>query len=318
MAWEPNILQVLTSEIQNILELEALATDEEELRDPATHTGLSYYLLDAIEQDSGPDAPEHLATPLQALIDKIVETLRHKLVADPKLRELGTALLVEELRALEWPAPREPRSKLYNAAVTMTRARGANKPKKEESMFALNSFLSTERFRRRHLTTGTIFRSVDRREYWVCASPSCDMVARTPSAFQTWARDLHPFRAMVAVRLHEAKMDKALKEAHNGRHAFLHEDEKLAFCVVDNPSSQPVYEFFFAENSGIWNDDDAGNKMFKASRIKPDAKNTETRALISEDFIIVGQLRPSYAVRILHTVGQHLSRVGLDFISLPE
>jgi hypothetical protein len=315
-AWHPNLMQVLISEIQNILELDALATDEAELRDPATLTGLSYYLLNVLDEGTGPDTPEKLAVPLQALIDKIVETLRHKLVADPALQELGNTLLLEELTELNWPVEKK---KVYKAAETIARVRGLKTPSKNDSLFALNSFLSTETFRRGHLTTGTIFRNADRSEYWVCASPSCDMVARIPSDFQSWAFNLHPVRAMIAVRLHEEKVAKALASAHHARFAFVNEEIQRAFSTVDGGSQQPVYEVFFAADEGRWQLADDGNKVFTASRVKADGAGPENaRRLFEERFVIAGQLRPSYATRILHLVGQHLSRVGLDFITLPE
>jgi hypothetical protein len=317
VAWQPNLIQVLISEIQNILELDALATDEDELRDPATHTGLSYYVLQALDDGADHTLPELLASSLQTLIDKIVETLRHKLVADPMLRELGGKLLSEELRALEWPVPRTEK-KLFEAATTMTRSRAPKKPDESDSLFALNSFLSTEQFRRAHLTTGTVFKNTSGTEYWICASPSCDMVARMPSPFQTWARALHPLRAMVAVRLQPVKLNQALKSAEQGRHAFLTDGKPLAFSVVDEQTGQPVYEFFFAENAAVWREDELGLKSFSAGRIKNMSKEPYTPELVKEKFVIVGQLRPSYATRILHLMGQHLSRVGLDFVSARE
>jgi Response receiver domain len=316
-AWRPNLIQIIVSEIQNILELEALATDEDEFRDPATHTGLTYYLLDSLGEGADPQNVEQLTPPLQALIDKLIESLRHKLVADKRLMEFATTLLAEELKDVNWPEVATSKSQIYDAATRIVRTQAATPPSKLNAMFALNTFLSTERFRRSHLTTGTIFRDHEKSEYWVCASPSCDLVARVPSEFQSWAHALHPLRSVVAVRLHSAVLQDALMAAHLSKYAFLKDGEPRAFSVLHGKAGQPVYEFFFADDAGKWRSDADGNKIFRAFRIKADAENPDMRNLVPANFVIVGQLRPAYAARILHLVGQHLSRIGLDFVDMP-
>ncbi|KAK0359919.1 hypothetical protein LTR94_029356, partial [Friedmanniomyces endolithicus] len=184
LAWRPNLFQILISEIQNILELEALATEDEHLRDPETQTALWFYLLDALGQiDLG--SPEQAYAPLMSIVDKIVDGIRRKLSADPELLRLASSALVDEIAQLEWPEngwPKHGSQALFTGAMTLARPeRGVAKP---DVMFRLNSFLSTERFRRAHITTGTIFSSEDEERFWVAASPACDLVARAPSGQQ--------------------------------------------------------------------------------------------------------------------------------------
>ncbi|MDB4949013.1 MAG: hypothetical protein JWM27_1662 [Gemmatimonadetes bacterium] len=317
-AWHPNLLQVLISEIQNMLELEALATDEAEFQDPAMHAGLTYFLLNSLEERADSEKPETLDGSVQVLIDKIVETLRHRLGADESLRELGSMLLAEELKELGWPTVRDSRPAMFAAAVAMARTRGS-KPSKEASLFALNSFLSTERFRRSHVTAGTIFRSRASGEYWACASPGCDMVVRQPVEFQVWMSTLHPLRPMMAVRLHpEVNLTAALNKAHQGRHAFVSLETHSAFAIMAEPQQQPVFEVFFAEDAARCHSVGHGHKQFTAARVKPaDSGDNIGGVLAAEQFEVVGQLRPSYAAKILTVLGQHLSRVGLDYVSMP-
>ena len=54
--WKPNFLQLLISEIQNRLELEALAADSRSFSDPTLQAALSHYLLDTLIGDSEEDA----------------------------------------------------------------------------------------------------------------------------------------------------------------------------------------------------------------------------------------------------------------------
>jgi hypothetical protein len=321
--WRPNLLQVIVSEMQNILELEALATDEIELRDPATHAGLSYYLLRSLEEDTGPNSPDRLVPPLQLIIDKLVETLRHRLASDAGLRDLATRLLTAELTRIGWPLTNADPKRLprltYEAACKLSEP----KPKaaKNDALFALNSFLSTEPFRKGHLTTGTIFKHVTDGTFWICASPACDMVARTPSSHQLWSRAIHPMRAIIAVRLHEeVSVASALGEAEIGKHVFLRTDSDKAFSVVDKGVGQPVYEFLFPEDVARAQLDAEGRQTFTAFRVEEDSADEaapSARRFSQATFEVVGQLRSTYAARVLQMVGQHLSRLGVDFVNNP-
>lgn len=323
--WRPNLLQVLISEMQNILELEALATAEfDYLRDPEIQIGLSYQLLRSLEADAGPEEVDRLMPPLQAVIDKLVETLRHRLAADGDLGKLGTTLLAEELRRISWPVQtNDKRARgraIFSAATEL--ARTGKKPSVEDVFFSLNQFLSTEPFRRGHLTTGTIFRKAGSEEFWVCAAPGCDMVVRKPVAQQVWASGIHPIRAMVAVRLHpDNSLDGALGKAEKGRHVFVRVDRKRAFSVLDKDIDQPVYEFFFPDDAARTSLGEDGKHSFKAFRVEVTTGASEDSSdpqFGAAEYVIVRQLRPSYASRILQMAGQHLSRIGVDFVGRPD
>ena len=101
LAWRPNLIQIIISEIQNILELEALAAEDDHLRDPVTQTALWYYLLDALGPIN-PNADPDVKVPLMAVIDKIVDGVRRKLATDPELLSLAGRALLGELRDIGW------------------------------------------------------------------------------------------------------------------------------------------------------------------------------------------------------------------------
>jgi hypothetical protein len=184
-------------------------------------------------------------------------------------------------------------------------------------MFKLNTFFSTEEFARSHLTTGTIFRNAAG-THWVTASPACDLEDRKPGAHQVWAESIDPITAVVALRLEPYKnIDKALKESTNGRFVFLETagGERKVFKLVDD-SGSPSYEFFFAQDRGRVGRQGA-RKLFKAGRLVV-TEGTPLGTLAAEEFEIVHQLRGLNASRTLHVAGQHLSRIGLDFIAMPK
>nr|WP_318284247.1 response regulator receiver domain [Methylobacterium sp. NI91] len=325
-SWRPNLLQVLISEIQNFLELDALATDEFHLRDPETQISLSYYLLRSMEDGVNPEMGERLAAPLQIIIDKLVDTLRQRIASDEDLKNLAAVLFAEELKRIEWPPevarPADMARSIYQSAGIL--AQVETKTRVESVLFRLNAFLSTEPFRRGHLTTGTVFRDGDTGECWLCASPACDMTARRPSLQQTWSKTLHPMRPMVAVKLHpEDSLGGALNKAELGRHVFVEtNDEQLAFSVVDKSIEQPVFEFLFpldaARAQRVGTDLHPSFEAFRIGVDTSDPSRNDARRFASSRFSVLGQLRPTYASRILQMVGQHLSRIGVDFIKLPN
>ncbi|MFL9840460.1 response regulator receiver domain [Sphingomonas sp. ST-64] len=312
LAWRPNLIQVIMSEIQNILELEALTTEDEHLALGETQAALWYYLLQnvgAIDPDDGDD----LRPPLASLVDKLVDGIRHRLSSDQALLELAGNAMRGELRDAGMKPDTWPDSKrvaLIKKAGELTRA-GKVDPK--AVAFRLNSFLSTERFRRAHLSTGTVFRHGD--EIWAATSPACDLVARQPGVDQAWSHAIHPMTALVAIKLHSGgELPSALTEATKGNHVFFELDGTPTALKLVNAVSQPSYEIFFAHNEGRVRLD-GDRTVFTASRLMP--LEDGSRGLVEQEFEVVGQLRGVNAIRALQSAGQHLSRVGLDFVSLP-
>ena len=104
-AWRPNLFQILVSEIQNILELEALATADRLLGDPTTHTGLWYYLLETLGQID-PASNPNVKAPLLNVIDKVVDGIRRRLSTDEELLGLASRVLLGELRDAVGPRRR--------------------------------------------------------------------------------------------------------------------------------------------------------------------------------------------------------------------
>jgi hypothetical protein len=88
LGWRPNFFQLLVSEIQNVLELEALATEDEHLRDPNTQAGLWLYLLESIADVDPHDASE-VKSALGSIIGRIVDSMRRRLATAIKKKRGG-------------------------------------------------------------------------------------------------------------------------------------------------------------------------------------------------------------------------------------
>jgi hypothetical protein len=316
LGWRPNFFQIMVSEIQNVLELEALATEDEHLRDPDTQAGLWLYLLESIANVDPHDA-DQVKSALGSVVGRIVDSMRRRLATDVELLELAANTLSAEIASLGWTPETRPargHNDLLKAAFNLTRSDRA--PRRNDVLFKLNTFLSTERFEREHLTTGTIFKSTAEDVFWIAASPACDMVARKPGAHQLWASAMHPTSILIAVRLMPQNVEAALAKAERGYFIFIEDQSaQRAFSVVDETTTQPSYEFLFPVAEGRVHR--SGLPCFKALRIAPVAAEPD-RQLSSHDFIVVGQLRSANAGRLWQLLGQHLSRIGMEFLDMPK
>jgi hypothetical protein len=223
----------------------------------------------------------------------------------------------------DWPKPGH--TDLIAASSKVSRTEGLVKG--PDTLFRLNSFFSTEVFRRAHITTGTVFYHSAKNQFFVAASPACDLVARLPRESQAWAHVIHPMMPVVAILLYSVEVDPALVVTEQGFHLFLENGgEKKVFKIV-NDSGQPSYEFFFAQNEGRVRELD-GKAVFDAARLVPKivpaiggAQNqlsATEREFAYDAFEIIDQLRGMNATRVLQMAGQHLSRIGLDYINLPS
>lgn len=295
--WKPNFLQILVSEIQNNLELELVAADPRFFSDVVRQVGLSHYLLQQLAADNDPDSA------IESLVDRIVETLRSRMSGNTKLREFAGKVLadIRVSRGADITGP----DAIENAMKFAHVDRGVDPL---VAIGLLNAFLSTEPFNRSRITTGTVFKKAD--DYWMVASPACDLTGRSPDG-QQWMMGLHPIRSFTAVRLSIEKLSNALKVATHGKHAFIvHENEPLCLTVFDSQTSAPDTENFFAEETGkiIYRD---GVPTFRALRVEAGPQFSA-----KADFTVVGQLRPGYADRVLQMTGFHLGRIGIDFFTI--
>ena len=327
-AWHPNLVHILTSEIQNILESEALASADGLLRDPITHTALWYYLLTGIGCIDPQEKPD-IRPSLVELVNKVVDGVRQRLSTDEELLALVSDAVFGELIEMDWTSdtwPKRGDNGMFEGAREIARTAGlANKA---DVFFRLNSFWSTEPFRNENPTTGTVCWDRNGDEYFVVASPACDLVARQPNSSQRWSHSIHPLTPMLGIWLRRASVDGTLVKAERGHHIFLElEAGKLVFNVL-NDAGQPSFEFLFAVDQGRVREI-KGRIVFDVARVVGGCGNDDGGGggpdtgegdlnLQRGEFEVIGQLRDMNATRIMHLAGQHLSRIGLDFLNMPS
>ncbi len=190
----------------------------------------------------------------------------------------------------------------------------------------LNAYLCSDRFTHYHLRVGTIF--VQRGAspvYWVCVTPACDMVPRMPDEkINPWAAELYPLRPVGAIRLKiladQPDLKKALKNAHLARHLFFwdrtvnSEQPLIASCFQDTADPNPRLEQLIAADRALMQGD-GFVELYRCVRQK-EGPNKETPMLELIRCEPVAQLRAPYAERVVHVVGGHVSRIGVDFVPL--
>ncbi|MCC8941070.1 hypothetical protein H8A99_32725, partial [Bradyrhizobium sp. Arg68] len=273
--WRPSFLQILVAEIQNALELDSVATNPKSFSDARRQVGLNHYLMEQLVAEGDPESA------VENLMDRIVETIRHGISADPDMRKYATGVLTDVRNSLG--AKLTTPNKLKNAAALAH----VDQPMDDTDVISfLNAFLSTERFARSRITTGTVFAKGE--EFWMVATPACDLTSRVPKNREAWMKSLHPVRAMIAIKLAKVKMATALSSATQGKHAFLvRGEEALSLSVFDPTTSSPDAEMFFAIDAGKVAS--TGEKfMFKAVSVK----QADDAPKLSEvvEYEIVGQL----------------------------
>ena len=192
---------------------------------------------------------------------------------------------------------------------------GCAKSEEWHIIHRLNEFLATQSAGK-FVETGTLFvpetQEGELLYAWICVTPACDLVPRPPRT-DTWERQLHPIRPMLALRgqIINCGMD-ILKIAERFQHVYLKTSEglKAVKLATDNDPNARL-EMFLLEDMGR-----IVNGTFKATRLSRSKEGKLDSTLVQ--FRAIALLRGLYASRLLQHAGNHLSRIGPDFVDLPE
>jgi hypothetical protein len=198
---------------------------------------------------------------------------------------------------------------LASNKIPFTRFHDVAYSKSELTALYVNHHVCSKAVEGHHLFTGHIFKVED--ELWVCLTPACDLEPdrKVGKGVNKLLGNWKPFKAARIEPLDD--LGAALANAHRGHHLFLSMDgtQPRAFCFA--PEAEPTLKWqqFYAASQGVF---DEGTNSFRLM-IGRDAKGVlEFKEQKAE---VVAQLRYEYALHLLHRLGSHLSRVGLDFVS---
>ncbi len=324
--WRPNLLQLIASEIQNILEMGGLAIDDAYLGPPERQTGLLYYLFSMLPPDINEISLDALKPSVETFSAKLLESIRQRIRTDDILHTMAHKIVSHELAKPEWSGLEKEREKRVKPLTEFVRSNVANfgKLQDQDVFFELNAFMSSDRFRGSHLTTGTIFKLDHDDHWWMCCSPACDMEARPPQS-NTWQDEIYPLKSIIALRLIPSSNPLSkLKDAEHARKIYIRcaQGNRHQFTVFDD-QSVPKWEVLFLDDSGRVDTTNTENEdgVFSGRFIKPLEQKEATEegptcSLSKVEFSVMGQLRSEYASRILQITGNYLSRIGVNFFSL--
>lgn len=343
-SWRPNFYRLVLSEIQNALELEAV-TDHEAWLDDNLCLGLGLYLLESNDAAAGKMAAGAVAGSAQSLIDRFVDLIRRRLATHGKITETATSMLSARLSTvLGTPSPGET-SRHLRARELAHVAVDAACAWQEKVLPAINAFMSSDEFRGDHITTGSVLRSTE--AHWLCVSPACDLEPREtgPVLLQLIRLENGPSTIKFSTGEHiviNTEDGPAVLTALNA----LSRQPSLRVVLLPNgtgvvregaaaptltgwfasamapvaPAMDAAVRITVAESaieataevvSSSAPADAASETVAGARKLEPAAANGG-----SITFTVVAQLRGTFATRFLLAAGQHLSRVGVDFIDL--
>lgn len=294
-AWNPGVLRLVLSKARNRMLQRGFGYERIVAGSSDRQIGLVYRALEGEEPS---------AVRLQDMLRRLFDSARRELAADSA--EFGARLIRRYMDTA--PAVPGESDKLTPFHLEHARAMAHVESTGTDAQVigALNAFLCSRPFDGSHLLAGTVFRDTQDSTWWLCAAPSCEIVPREPKADKTWHSDIYPSLPIQALRLEEAtSLDSALDKATDAKHIFVQVDRQtVALRVLDPKSAQPRPEMLILHECGRIEEDNT----FKAHAI---VKGPELQL---KTFRIIAQLRNEYADRFLHQTGQHVSRIGVDFV----
>jgi CheY-like chemotaxis protein len=174
-----------------------------------------------------------------------------------------------------------------------------------------------------HLTTGHLINLLGtanaNSQYWLCLSPACDLV---PGQKNTgWPGRLGQHMPFIAAELFEVPKAIALSNAYGSNFLFLNIAGTLKYfsftplSAKETPAMRipnPKWEQMFAASQGVFSKVDGQRKL----SIVRAAEQDGVLQMITNDSIIVAQLRYEYALNLLQRIGTNFSRIGLDFVEI--
>lgn len=339
-AWRPNFYRLVLSEIQNALELEAV-TDHEAWLDDNLCLGLGLYLLESDDAAAGKIKAGVVAGSAQSLIDRFVDLIRRRLATHAKITETATSVLSARL-STALGAPRLGETGRHVRARELAHvAPDATCEWQEKVLPTVNAFMISDEFRGGHITTGSVLRSGEA-DYWLCVSPACDLEPRETGP--------------VLLQLIRLSKGRSTDMYSTGEYVVINTDiGPLVLTALNALNRQPSLKAVLLPNgTGVVREGKAAPALtgwfvsaialgaraagaaahavaVEPAREAPAGTGAEPEPEASDpaaepvpdatngggiEFTVIAQLRGTFATRFLLAAGQHLSRVGVDFIDL--
>ncbi|NTI62370.1 hypothetical protein G6L85_12730 [Agrobacterium rhizogenes] len=188
-----------------------------------------------------------------------------------------------------------------------------NKAENELAIRHYNGYVSTKKTGGWHLTCGHVLQLDG--DYWVCASPACDMYPDN-NVVGIDSDDDRAVRSFVAMKLYKRNGHPTGPQINSNNLLFINIDGKvMPFSIYSGDDKDgektvaPTWRFFLSMNKGkITRDGDVLKAQIARFKTSKDAITHEP-----QEAKIVAQLRYEYALNLIQKLGANLTRVGLDY-----
>jgi hypothetical protein len=316
--WNPSFLRVMLNYARHRIVEQGFTGDDRVLKDPKSEAGWLMFM------ESG--TPEERRERVTALYGRLFEDLVSEALDQI---EVFSAEHVKGFAGQDAAAPAAQsgddaesakqlmadvrrRAGVDDAGVTNAKVNDA------DILHCLNDYLAFEQHTPTFLRTGTVFSRVSldgklEGDPAICTTPDCDLVPRMPSS--SWGKKLHPHIPVLYRPVAMSKnFTKALASAEQSRALFRKVDSasQVIELLTNGVPRRP--EMIFVENSGRI---DTTSGEFVGRGVSFNAATTALELQAPQKFRVIGQLRPRYAMRLLHETGHYLSRIGVDFVDWP-
>lgn len=298
-AWDPTPSRLFLTKLRAEMEESGIPFQDDALRRSRASAYWYYKLLKADESERHALIADTIERQTESLMDFVL----------PKVEDFGRRLLQAEIREADAVT-----SKMASDICSKrfeTDWNPSTESFKQNALLNHNAFVCSKKAHGWHLRTGHIF--LLKETYWVCLSPACDLV---PSQSKTLPGE-HSGRRLrfLAVELQKETHSKVPTNVHDNQHVFLNvngEVQVFRFHGQSKTNSQPKWNFFFAENKGMFDHEGLkdGTRTFQLQQVEEGADGLTLRTGVA---LVVGQLRYEYALNLVQKMGAVLSRIGLGF-----
>ena len=302
--WEPTYYQLIQSEIQNHIESDSMAFNS--IHDNDKH-GQAAWLKEVLKPQNQTKTFQFIKN----IYADISEELSFKFNNNEELSSFIDSTF--KLYKDEFD-PASGKDLTQFCCEKMKLTFDANKTNKD-MYHALNMHLSSKDYRERHISTGTVLYDQDRKIWYVCVSPACDMVPAQETA--PINKRLTPHRMIQVLTLFKVSAEEALENATRSKYIYTYDNgERLYFSVTNPISDLPVSDYLVILNYTT-KLDERYHEAFIFETKGDDIDKVRIKLKLKS------QLRTGYAERFQNMASHHSGRIGVDFIKgfepqLPE
>lgn len=292
--WQPSPNRLVFAKLRAELESSGLRYEKQIFQDNA----LQAFWLDSLLQKDSIERSHYIGALLDRQTEMLTDLLRAK-VTDFTDRVLTAALVGADSTTV---TKRFLNLDPSNSAV---RTRG---------LIGHNTHVSTKPPGGKNLAPGHILKlESDPVEFWICLSAACDLEAGRRGSGRDFKKRIEPWMPFTAVKLDSIATSKALDFATRQWVLFLSIEsvqKQFSFFPQGNPGNSPVWEEFMACNEGRLV---SGSQLFVAQVSSHDGTD-ELPCYRKYSASVVAQVRSEYAAALSLRLGNHLSRIGLDYL----